>query len=121
MTAHQAVTLSPTEDQAGLLSWVTDAFASGAFTVQAKPIAPIPARGTLQVLRLPDALTDIEEEAFAGGAFEAVILPAGCTSVGSRAFAGCANLLYVKVPAGAVIAPDAFDGCPNVIIDRSAE
>ena len=102
-------------------SYTTDAFASGAFTVQTKPIAPIPALGTLQVLRLPDALTAVEEEAFAGGAFEAVILPAGCTSVGSRAFAGCANLLYVKVPAGALIAPDAFDGCPNVIIDRSAE
>ena len=121
VAAHQAVTLSPTEDQAGLLSWVTDAFASGAFTVQTKPIAPIPALGTLQVLRLPAALTAIDEEAFAGGAFEAVILPASCTSVGSRAFAGCANLLYVKVPAGAVIAPDAFDGCPNVIIDRSTE
>ena len=42
-------------------------------------------------LRLPAALTEIEEEAFAGGAFQGVIVPEGCESIGTRAFADLAD------------------------------
>ena len=119
--AARKIILSPTEDQAGLLEWVSDAFASDMFTVQEKNIAAIPALGTLRVLRLPDSLTEIGEEAFAGGSFEAVIIPESCRIISDRAFGNCVHLIYVKVPAGTSIAPGAFAECPNVIIDIAAE
>ncbi len=52
----------------------------------------------------------IEEEAFAGAAFEAVIIPEGCTSIDSRAFADCPNLVYVRIPASVTsVAEDASE------------
>ena len=67
---------------------------------------------------LPTGLNMIEEEAFAGLAFEAVIIPEGCILIGPRAFADCVNLVYIRIPASMTeIAEDAFEGCPNVLID----
>ncbi len=71
----------------------------------------------LKVLRLPDSLTAIEEEAFAGSDGEAVIIPEGCTSIGPRAFADCGKLVYVRIPEGATVAGSAFEGSENAVID----
>ncbi len=77
------------------------------------------AENQFSCVSLPADLKTIEEEAFAGAAFEAVLLPDGCTAIGSRAFADCPNLVYVRIPASVVsIAEDAFAGCGQVMIDR---
>ncbi|MDO5435742.1 MAG: leucine-rich repeat protein [Clostridia bacterium] len=65
----------------------------------------------MDVLRLPDALVQIDPEAMSGTAAEAVIVPPACTRIGSRAFAACPNLKYIFLPEGVSIAEDAFDGC----------
>ena len=71
------------------------------------------------VLILPEALTQIGEEAFMGLAAEGVIVPEGCTRIGPRAFANCPSLIYVRIPASVKdnIAEDAFDGSDQVRID----
>lgn len=79
----------------------------------------LPALGTLSVLDLPEQLTAIEAEAFAGADCEAVLLPAGATSIGSKAFENCAKLRYVYFPAGIEIAPDAFEGCEDLLLIRT--
>ena len=48
---------------------------------------------------LPSALTTIEDDAFAGGAFIFVKLPEQAVSIGRHAFADCPNLVYVYIPA----------------------
>ena len=63
---------------------------------------------TLDTLWLPDGLTRIEDEAFAGGAFEAVVIPDSCTYVGHGAFAGCPNLIYISYMNGTTVENDAF-------------
>ena len=47
---------------------------------------------------LPENLTQIAEEAFAGGASGYVRLGSNVTSIGARAFADCDNLQYVYIP-----------------------
>ncbi|MGX8705843.1 MAG: leucine-rich repeat domain-containing protein [bacterium] len=66
------------------------------------------------------ALTAIESESFADGAFQYVIVPPAVTSIGSKAFANCADLIYIRIPASIrSIAADAFEGCNDqLIIDR---
>ena len=60
-------------------------------------------------LLLPDSLTSIGEEAFAGGAFTRVMLSAQTTSIGRRAFADCGRLILVRIPAETVVIdPEAF-------------
>ena len=59
---------------------------------------------------LPGALTAIEGEAFAGGAFRYVRAGGALTAIGSKAFTGCPNLLYIALPQTVEsIAKDAFD------------
>ena len=69
------------------------------------------------VLTLPDSLSVIGEEAFAGTtSFEEVIVPEGATGIGSRAFAGSA-LSRIVLPASIEsIAEDAFDGCGDLTV-----
>ena len=50
-------------------------------------------------LILPAALTEIGDEAFAGGAFTYVKLPEQSVSIGWRAFADCPNLSSIYIPA----------------------
>ena len=69
------------------------------------------AKGT-GVLRLPEGLERIEDNAFENGAFGAVIIPEGCTYIGHEAFKNCGNLVYVSYKEGTVIEDDAFTGCP---------
>lgn len=47
----------------------------------------------------PDAITTIDNEAFAGGAFTYVKLPENAISIGWHAFADCPNLAYIYIPA----------------------
>lgn len=54
----------------------------------------------LNVFTLPAALTEIDEEAFAGIAAEYVQVTENVTSIGSRAFADCKNLKQIAIPAG---------------------
>ena len=71
----------------------------------------------LQKLTLPAALTQIEEEAFAGTAAEYVVLPDACESIGARAFADSDSLQAIYIPANVTeIADDAFAGSERVTI-----
>ncbi len=66
---------------------------------------------------LPAALTTIDAEAFAGGAFSYVKLSDKTTSIGARAFADCPNLRYVYIPEATTgIAGDAFSGVDGLTI-----
>lgn len=108
---------SPTMQNAGKAIYLSDAFDNDAFNVQVKEII-LPALSTLQLLRLPEDLTEVGAEAFADTAFESIIIADGCISIGSRAFAGCSNLIYVRIPANVNIASDAFEGCTQIVVDR---
>ena len=70
---------------------------------------------------LPASLTDIEEEAFAGGAFTFVKLPDTIRTVGPRAFADCPNLKYIYIPAEAEVDPTAFENVEGLTVFRPAE
>lgn len=66
---------------------------------------------------LPNALTVIEEEAFAHTIVEAVCVPSGCTTIEARAFADSEHLLQVHLTEGTTsIAANAFSGSNNVTI-----
>ena len=66
---------------------------------------------------LPAALTEIGEEAFAGGAFSFVKLSENTTMIGSNAFADCPNLTQIFIPnAEAVIDENAFGNMQNLTI-----
>ena len=68
-------------------------------------------------LFLPNSLTTIQEEAFAGGAFHYVQLPEGAFSIGNRAFADCPNLQFIYIPESTTaIAKDAFENVSNLTI-----
>jgi len=69
---------------------------------------------------LPESLTRIESEAFAGIKAQVVILPETCTFIASRAFADCPRLEYVVIPSGAevYIADDAFSGSNAMVIEK---
>ena len=70
------------------------------------------------VLYLPDNLTVIEEEAFAGTACEIVVIPKSCTQIRSNAFNGASQLKYIIVPADADIhvSRGAFNGTDATVI-----
>ena len=71
------------------------------------------------LLKLPAGTTEIEEEAFAGGAFIYVSLAEGTVSVGPRAFANCPNLSFIYIPAQTAVDATAFEGSDNVYIYRA--
>lgn len=68
-----------------------------------------------EILILPDDLTSIEDEAFAGDvSLGTVILPNGVTSIGERAFAE-SSLRSINLPNSVQkIALDAFTDCENI-------
>ena len=71
---------------------------------------------------LPEQLTVIGEEAFAGGSFTQVYLKPSVTEIGKRAFADCAQLAFIRIPAScAAIAADAFEGCGDTVIACAAD
>lgn len=70
---------------------------------------------------LPDNLTDIRSEAFAGTVISDIQLPDGCKSIGARAFA-YSGLELIRIPDIVVsIASDAFDGCRALTICCAAD
>ena len=69
------------------------------------------------LLHLPDSVSVIEDEAFAGGAFIEVWVPAQVTAIGSRAFAGCPNLERIHILGSTTeIAEDAFENVDGLTI-----
>ena len=71
-----------------------------------------------ETLTLPDELTRIEEEAFAGDtSIEAVKIGNKVRHIGSHAFKDCINLKELWIPATVTdIADNAFDGCNDLFI-----
>ena len=66
---------------------------------------------------LPAALTEIGEEAFAGGVFTCVKLPENTDTIGKNAFANCPNLKYIYIPEGCLwIDRYAFTGVTGLTI-----
>ena len=71
----------------------------------------------LPMMKLPAAMKQIGDEAFAGSVIQCVRLPDGCSSIGSGAFAGCTQLSYAYVPDSVTrIADNAFADCSDLII-----
>ena len=69
------------------------------------------------IIRLPEGLTEICDEAYMNTAVEIVRLPENCVKIGARAFANCARLWRIEIPAMNIeIADDAFADSPNVVI-----
>ena len=70
-----------------------------------------------ETLSLPNGLTEIETEAFAGTRAEIIVIPASCTKIGSKAFANCESLTVVRFQGrNTVIAEDAFEGCGSFTV-----
>ena len=67
---------------------------------------------------MPDFLTDIEEEAFAGCAFTFVKLSENTAHVGPRAFADCPNLKYIYIPAETTVDSTAFENVEGLTVFR---
>ena len=83
----------------------------------------IPARGSCTVIVhsasrmiLPENLSQIGEEAFAGMPAQEFVLPDTVETIESKAFAGCSNLLLINLPDGVRIADDAFADCEHLTI-----
>lgn len=108
---------SPTETTEGNFNYTSASFQNPSFSTQSRS-GIIPALNTMDVLRLPADLTNIETEALSKLACQAVIVPRSCASIGSRAFAQNSSLLYVRIPNTCAVASDAFEGCSNVIVDN---
>ncbi len=69
-------------------------------------------------ITLPQALTEIEPEAFnANGSIQVVIAPDGLTAIGDRAFENCTELRLVMIGESLTqIGEDAFKGCDKLIL-----
>ena len=115
--AHPEIVSSPTWTEDGRIKYVSGIFQNTAFQNQEMD-ARIPSLSDMNVLKLPDGITHIDEETFMHTAVQAVLIPDSCTFIGSRAFAQCNSLVYVRVPAGVSIADDAFEGTESVIFDH---
>ena len=120
-----ALTLSdavPTREGYAFLGWAESANATeaayqpgGLFTPDAD--TTLYAVWLAPDLVLPAALTEIEEEAFEGGAFVYAKLPETVTTIGARAFADCPRLAYIYIPDATItIARDAFSGVTGLTI-----
>ena len=68
-------------------------------------------------LELPENVTEIGEEAFAGTGVQAIDVPENIQQIGARAFADCEILRVVVIPSADVtIDPTAFEGCGDITI-----
>ena len=71
----------------------------------------------MEVMTIPAALMEIEEEAFCGSGAVKIIVPSSCTRIGSRAFAECDHLYCVVINgANTEVAPDAFEDSGAILI-----
>ena len=79
-------------------------------------MAAIAASCSADTLSIPNGVSAIEEEAFAGSGVQTVVIPSSVQTIGSRAFTECASLTDVYLPVNAVeIAADAFDDSETVV------
>lgn len=70
-----------------------------------------------RVMRLPAALTEIDDEAFSNLAMQQITVPGGVTAIGVSAFAGCDDLVLAVLPNGiSSIASNAFAGCDSLVV-----
>lgn len=70
-----------------------------------------------RVMRLPAALTEIDDEAFSNLAMQQITVPGGVTAIGASAFAGCDDLVLAVLPNGIrSIASNAFAGCDSLVV-----
>ena len=80
--------------------------------MSAKATTDIPA-----AIALPQALTIIEEEAFAGIAASRIEITESVTAIEARAFADCENLQAILIPESVLKIDDtAFTGCQGVTV-----
>ncbi len=110
---------SPTEEEEGSVTYVSDEFSKAGFERQTK-ILMIPALKDMSVIYLPAVLREIGNEAFVNLSCEAIIIPNTCISVGNRAFQDCKKLRYIRIPLSLDIPADVFAGCNNIVIDRGS-
>lgn len=90
--------------------------------LDSKGLLTIFGNSNMSIMRLPESLTTIEEEAFANLNMQAVIVPSSCTSIGKYAFKDCKQLRYIiSFSENVVIDPDAFEGCNNVVVERMSK
>ncbi|MBR2719088.1 MAG: Ig-like domain-containing protein [Clostridia bacterium] len=104
--------------KAGTFTTTVDGYAGNLKVQVPLSIQVIPAGGmaTMSVMRLPVALTEIEEEAFRGITTNVVDLRGTkVETIGSAAFMDCVDLLEIYLPSTVKnIADNAFYGCLNV-------
>ena len=92
--ATEVEAVAPTENESGRTAGIK-CIRCGK-TIASKLIPPL---RDMTVLKLPDSLKVIQENAFENTDCQAVIIPEGCVSIEEYAFKGCHNLLYVFIPA----------------------
>ena len=69
------------------------------------------------VVKLPDAVTTVSEESFAGSGCEIVEFGPNVESISDRAFADCPQLYKIIVHGtDTCIGPDAFEGCGKLSV-----
>lgn len=110
---------APTKEGYWFVGWYSDSDFSARYDFGTVLTADLTlyARWAAPDFLLPAALTEIGEEAFAGGAFTFAVLPETALSVGPRAFADCPAHLCVYLPASVKsIDPSAFDGVTDLTI-----
>ena len=108
-----SVDRDPTETEGGATAYVAR-FTNEVFGSAYVSVEDIPALSEMDVLRLPESLTEIEKEAFAGLNCQAVIFPESCEYVRARAFAGCERLIYISISEDTEVDGSAFAGCDQL-------
>ncbi len=63
---------------------------------------------------IPETVTSIGENAFAGSSLESITILDSVESIGDRAFIGCHNLTSVSIENVEIIGRGAFEGCYNL-------
>jgi hypothetical protein len=70
---------------------------------------------SIESVIIPDGVTEIGKEAFAGSGLKSITIADSVTKIGPSAFKYCGRLTAVTLPAGLkMIEEEAFYGCPNL-------
>jgi len=112
---------SPTRPGYVFMGWATRYGASrgnfGSYTPTRDGDVTLYATWKKMDIVLPEALNEIESEAFDGCAFSSVMLSEKTATISGRAFVDCPNLKYIYIPAATTaIAADAFAGVDGLTI-----
>ena len=112
---------SPTRSGYVFMGWATRYGASrgnfGSYTPTRDGDVTLYATWKKMDIVLPEALNEIESEAFDGCAFSSVMLSEKTATISGRAFVDCPNLKYIYIPAATTaIAADAFAGVDGLTI-----